>query len=149
MRDIRTEMICAVCREKNYSPALEQLKNIESYLHRNKPTENKTENSMIRNKYENILKEAFTNSTRQHCKYGLNCSKLSQMEIMANTIVYKMIDELLCFVETANEQKLYGLLRLTQGYFPQAYVRIERYWQELRKGKKTKEMNTTCKEDGV
>lgn len=138
MRDIRTEMICVVCHEKNYSPALEQLKNIESYVHRNNSTENKTENSVIRKRYENILKEAFTNSTRQRCKYGLNCSKLSQMEIMANTIVHKMIDELLCFVETANKQKLYGLLRLTQGYFPQAYVQIERYWQELYRNKKQK-----------
>lgn len=122
-------MPCAICREKNRSSSLEQLKRIREFLERNV---DKDINCIEAD--EVGIARAFMYSTHNHCRYGLTCQSLSNMTMEANNIAIMIENKIITFVQNADKAKLHELLYLVQGYFPQAYVMIERYWFECQKG---------------
>ena len=121
-------MPCAICREKNNSSSLEQLKRIREFLERNV---DKDIDSMEAD--EAGIARVFMHSTHNHCRYGLTCQSLSNMTIEANNIAIMIENKIAAFVQNADKAKLHELLSLVQGYFPQAYVMIEHYWFECQK----------------
>lgn len=46
----------------------------------------------------------------------------------ANAIVRDIENDVIAYVQMANRGQLQEFLLLLQGYFPQAYVTVERYW---------------------
>lgn len=46
----------------------------------------------------------------------------------ANNIIRDIENNVIAYVQTADRGELQELLLLLQGYFPQAYVAVERYW---------------------
>lgn len=112
---------CAICHEKHNSSTLEQLKRIREFLSRHDLTEVVKSNGVY-------IMAAFIHSTHHHCSYGLHCAELSAITHEANNIVREIENNVIAYVQMANKGELQELLLLLQGYFPQVYVAVERYW---------------------
>lgn len=112
---------CMICHEKHNSSTVEQLKRIREFLSRYDLTEVVKPNGVY-------IMAAFMNSTHHHCSYGLHCTELSAMTHEANNIIREIENNVIAYVQTADRGELQELLLLLQGYFPQAYVAVERYW---------------------
>lgn len=121
---------CMICHDKNNSSSLEQLKRIRDFLRTHKCENlNNADNKIKRFDIAN----AFMMSTHNHCRYGLSCPSLLRMTSEANNIARNIEKDITDYIQNANKAELYELLCFTQGYFPQAYSAIERYWYEYHK----------------
>ena len=112
---------CMICHNKNHSSTVEQLRRIREFLQRYDLPE-------VEKPHGVYIAAAFMSSTHHHCSYGLHCAELSNMEHEANRIVREIENDVIAYIQTLDKGKLHELLMFLQGYFPQSYIAVERYW---------------------
>lgn len=127
--------VCAVCRQKNTSANLNQLRKIEQFLKQKNGTERKQ--SKDGNPAEKMqFIQAITMYSHESCQYGLYCSILSERRVKFEQLTEDIAEDVLWYIQNADKAGMQELLRYFQGYFPAGYKWIERYWYSLDKKRK-------------
>ena len=127
--------VCAVCRQKNSSRELNQLRAIEQFLKQKNVTERKQiKDGDPAEKMQFI--QAMTMYSHENCQYGLYCSILSDRRVKFNRIAEDIAKDVLQYIKTADQTGIQEFLRYFQGYFPAGYKWIERYWYSMEKKRK-------------
>lgn len=126
--------VCTVCRQKNSSAGLNQLRKIEQFLRqKNKAWKEKSEDGCPAEKMQFI--QAMTMYSHEECQYGLYCSILSERRVKFDQMAEDIAEGVLRYIQSADKAGIQVLLRYFQGYFPAGYKWIERYWHSLEKKK--------------
>lgn len=126
--------VCAVCRQKNSSRELNQLRAIEQLVKRKagkKGKKLKDDDSAEKMQFIQTI----TMYSHESCQYGLYCSILSDRRVKFDRIVEDIAEDVLQYIKTADKTGMQKLLRYFQGYFPAGYKWIERYWHSVEKKK--------------
>lgn len=124
--------VCAVCRQKNSSRELNQLRTIVQFIRqKNKAREGKTEDDCLAEKMQFI--QTMTMYSHENCQYGLYCSVLSDRRVKFDQLAEDIAEDVLWYIRNTDKAGLLELLRYFQGYFPAGYKWIERYWYSMEK----------------
>ena len=113
--------VCVVCKQKNSSRNLNQLRVIEQFVKQKISAKGKkSKDSDLTERIQFI--QAMTMYSHENCQYGLYCSILSDRR-----------EDILWYIQSADKAEIQELLRYFQGYFPAGYKWIERYWHSIEK----------------
>lgn len=124
--------VCTVCRQKNSSRELNQLRTIVQFIRqKNKAREGKTEDDCPAEKMQFI--QTMTMYSHENCQYGLYCSVLSDRRVKFDQLAEDIAEDVLWYIRNTDKAGLLELLRYFQGYFPAGYKWIERYWYSMEK----------------
>lgn len=127
--------VCIVCKQKNTSANLNQLRKIEQFLKQKNGTERKQiKDDDTAEKMQFI--QAMTMYSHENCQYGLYCSILSDRRIKFDRIVEDIAEDVRQYIKTSDKTGIQELLRYFQGYFPAGYKWIERYRYSVEKKRK-------------
>lgn len=125
-------LVCVVCKQKNSSRNLNQLRVIEQFVKQKISAKGKkSKDSDLAERIQFI--QAMTMYSHENCQYGLYCSILSDRRVKFNQMAEDIAEDILWYIQSADKAEIQELLRYFQGYFPAGYKWIERYWHSIEK----------------
>lgn len=102
--------VCAVCRQKNSSRELNQLRTIVQFIRqKNKAREGKTEDDCPAEKMQFI--QTMTMYSHENCQYGLYCSVLSDRRVKFDQLAEDIAEDVLWYIRNTDKAGLLELLR--------------------------------------
>ena len=114
---------CMTCSQKRHSDKLDRLRMIQAYLDMSVPfTATQRE---IR---------SYDWDIHEHCRYGLSCNELRNMENQAQQIAHMIEKNFAEMLSWRAETTYRQVLSMMQGYFPRAYRELETEWNKNKKG---------------